>query len=80
MAATKKMQLEIEKALKKVQEGIEEFQVTWDKMQEAHEVLYASQACHVFLLAPTQQRAAWRTHASSTCLKEPKRQPACLDS
>lgn len=37
--ATKKMQMEIEKTLKKVQEGIEEFSVTWDKMQEAPEVL-----------------------------------------
>eukprot|EP00897_Mesotaenium_endlicherianum_P008779 jgi/Mesen1/792/ME000110S_11065 len=35
MAATRKMQTEIERTLKKVQEGIEEFQALWEKMEEA---------------------------------------------
>jgi len=73
LAATKKMQLEIEKALKKVQEGIEEFQVTWDKMQEATEV----QHCTVLLLALASQGSAWRAHvlAAGACFGDFEWQP-----
>ncbi|GBG88882.1 hypothetical protein CBR_g48494 [Chara braunii] len=37
MAAVKKMQLEIERTLKKVQEGSDVFQATWEKMNQATE-------------------------------------------
>ena len=38
MAATRKVQLEIERTLKKVQEGIEEFTETWEKMEDTSDV------------------------------------------
>ncbi|CAI5982947.1 unnamed protein product [Closterium sp. NIES-65] len=38
MAASRKMHLEMERTLKRVQEGIDEFQSTWQKMDEATDV------------------------------------------
>ena len=38
MAATRKLQIEIERTLKKVQQALDEFRSTWEKMDNASEV------------------------------------------
>lgn len=38
MAATRRMQMDVEKLMKKVQSSLEEFQATWDKMDETTDV------------------------------------------
>lgn len=39
MVATRKLQIEIERTLKKVQQALDDFRATWGKMDDASEVL-----------------------------------------
>ena len=42
MAATRKLQIEVERTLKKVQQALDDFRATWEKMDDASEVLPSS--------------------------------------